>query len=52
MGFEEDEALDNIEPAQKKLDENDGLFGPRDQPKPTFRYTVTATPEVVSELKK
>ena len=52
MGFEEDEALDNIEPAQKKFEENDGLFGPRDQPKPTFRYTVTATPEVVSELKK
>ena len=52
MGFEEDEALDNIEPAQASLDADTGLFGPRDRPKPTFRHTVTATPEVVAELKK
>jgi type III restriction enzyme len=52
MGFEEDEALDNIEPAQTSLDADTGLFRPRDKPKPTFTHTVTATPEVVAELKK
>ncbi|MCE0732460.1 DEAD/DEAH box helicase family protein [Halomonas sp. G15] len=52
MGFEEDEALDNIEPTQTSLDVDTGLFGPRDKPKPTFKHTVTATPEVVSALKK
>jgi type III restriction enzyme len=52
MGFEEDEARDNIEPAQTSLDADTGLFGPRDKPKPTFKHTVTATPEVVAELKK
>lgn len=52
MGFEEDEALDNIEPAQTSLDADTGLFGPRDKPKPTFKHTVTATPEVVAELKR
>lgn len=49
MGFEEDEALDNIEPAQGQFDP--GLFGPRDKPPPVFRHTVTATPEVLSELR-
>ena len=52
MGFEEDEARDNIEPVQTSLDADGGLFGPRDKPKPTFKHTVTATPEVVAELKK
>ncbi len=52
MGFEEDEARDNIEPAQTSLDADTGLFGPRDKPKPTFKHTVTATPEVVAELRK
>lgn len=52
MGFEEDEAAANIEPAQTSLDMDTGLFGPRDKPKPTFTHTVTATPEVVAELKK
>lgn len=51
MGFEEDEALDNIQPAQPQLDADTGLFAPRDKPLPTFRHTVTATPEVVGELK-
>lgn len=50
MGFEEDEALDNIEPAQKELGEDGGLFAPRDKPKPTFTHTVTATPAVLSAL--
>ena len=52
MGFEEDDALDNIEPAQISLDADSGLFGPRDKPRPAFKYTVTATPEVVAELRK
>lgn len=52
MGFEEDEARDNIEPAQTSLDADTGLFGPRDKPKPTFKHTVMATPEVVAELRK
>ncbi len=52
MGFEADEALDNIEPAQTSPDADTGLFGPRDNPKSTFKHTVTATPAVVVELKK
>ena len=52
MGFEEDEATANIEPVQTSLDVDTGLFGPRDKPKPTFTHTLTATPEVVAELKK
>lgn len=52
MGFEEDEARDNIEPAQSSLDADSGLFGPRDKPKPTFRHTVPATPEAIAGLKK
>lgn len=50
MGFEEDEALDSIEPAQASLNADSGLFGPRDKPKPTFRHPVTAAPEVLAEL--
>ena len=52
MGFEEDEARDNIEPTQKDLDGNGGLFAPRDNPRPTFKHTVTATPELISQLKE
>lgn len=52
MGFEEDEARDNIESVQKELDDDGSLFAPRDKPTPTFTHTVTATPEVISELKK
>ncbi|MBO6903977.1 MAG: DEAD/DEAH box helicase family protein [Parvibaculum sp.] len=52
MGFEEDEALDNIEPAQSSLDADSGLFGPREKPKPTFRHVAAATPEAIADLKK
>ena len=52
MGFEEDEAFDNIEPAQTSLDADTDLLGLRDQPKPIFKHTVTATPKEVAELKK
>ena len=51
MGFEEDEARDNIEPAQKELDMDDALFQTRDKPKPTFNYTLKAAPETILELK-
>ena len=52
MGFEEDEARDNIEQVQGELGGEDGLFGPRDQPKPVFRHAFTATPEMLSTLKQ
>lgn len=51
MGFEEEDALDNIEPMQRELDDQGGLFGPRDKPKPTFKHTVTATPEILDAIK-
>ena len=50
MGFEEDEALDNIEPVQRTLDLQSDLFGPQEKPEPVFRYTTPATPEILSEL--
>ena len=52
MGFEEDEARDNIEQVQGELGGEDGLFGPRDKPKLAFKHTVTATSEVISALQK
>lgn len=52
MGFEEEEAVANVEPVQTSLDVDTGLFAARDKPKPIFTHTVTATPEVVAELKK
>ena len=52
MGFEEDEALDNIEPVQGAFDDQGDLFGPRQESEPVFRYTAQATPEVLSKLKE
>ena len=52
MGFEEDEALDNIEPVQRTLDAQGDLFGPRQNSEPVFRYTTPATPEILSELRE
>ncbi len=52
MGFEEDEARDNIEPVQGELGGEDGLFGLRDQPPPSFRHTLSVTPEALSALKQ
>lgn len=40
MGFEEDEAWDNIETTQTGLDLDGGLFGPRKKPKPTFKHVI------------
>ncbi len=45
MGFEEDEARDNIEPAQGHLDET-GLFGLDKRQGPIFSHQVTASQEV------
>ncbi|HEX9782734.1 MAG TPA: hypothetical protein VGA56_08390, partial [Opitutaceae bacterium] len=52
MGFDEDEARENIEPAQTSLGEDGGLFGRRVRPKPTFKHPITATPEEVSALRE
>ena len=51
MGFEEDEALDNIEPVQRTLDFQRDLFSPQEKPEPVFSYTTPATPEILSELR-
>ena len=42
MGFEETEARDNIEEAQRALDEGGGLFAAREKPRPVFRHKVAA----------
>lgn len=52
MGFEEDEALDNIESLQRDLDQDGTLFGFHEKAKPTFRHTVTLAPEAVDSLRK
>jgi type III restriction enzyme len=52
MGFEESEALDNIEPAQGSLGVDDPLFGHRAKPKPTFTHTIIAKPEVIARLQE
>ena len=52
MGFEEDEASDNIEQVQGELDGEDGLFSTSDQPPPSFRHALSVTPEVLSALKQ
>ena len=52
MGFEQDEARENVEPAREDFDADCVLFTPRDKPKPTFRHVVGATPELISELRK
>lgn len=50
MGFEENEARDNIETRQGELGLGDGLFAPRDRP--TFRHRVVVTPETLEALEK
>ena len=51
MGFEEDEALDNIEPVQRRMYEDGDLFRPPERQKATFRFTLTVSPEGLSRLK-
>ncbi len=50
MGFEEDEAKDNIAPVQPDLGDPTTLFGPRERPRPTLRHNLSATPEVIAAL--
>ena len=52
MGFEQSEALDNVETAQGELGLGDGLFSPRENDKPAFRHKVAATPETLEALEK
>ena len=52
MGFEEDEARDNIEQVQEELDGEGGFFSTSDQPPPSFRHTLSVTPEALSALKQ
>lgn len=49
MGFT-DEAPEMIEHAQGHFDET-GLFAPRERPRPTFRYSVTASPALYAAVK-
>ena len=51
MGFEKDEARDNIEPVRSELDDG-GLFPPDQFRQPAFRHILTATPEVAAALDK
>ena len=51
MGFEEDEARDNVEPVQSELDDS-GFFPPDQFRQPTFRHILTSTPEVAAALEK
>ena len=50
MGFEEDEARDNIEPAQGAFEMDGDLFGPRHKPQPVFIHAVAAGPDVLHTL--
>ena len=53
MGFEEDEARDNVESGQGNLDVEDGLFEVRDGPaKPAFTFEVRAPPETLAALER
>ena len=52
MGFEEDEARDNIEPVQGAFEIDGDLFGPREKPQPVFTYTVAAGPGVLHALQE
>ena len=52
MGFDEEEARDSIERTQTEFETDSDLFSRRDSPKPTFKHTVTALPELISELNK
>ena len=50
MGFEESEALDNIEPVQRELVYPSGIFPQSDRP--AFRHKVAATPETLEVLER
>jgi type III restriction enzyme len=51
MGFDEDEAQDNIEPAQRDFgDLGDDLFTPRDKPALAFRHALDISPAAAAEI--
>ena len=50
MGFDEEEAIENIEPTQDFLGGDSDLFGPRDKPKVVFEYNFSAVPEALTDL--
>ena len=52
MGFDEEDARDNIEPVQRTLGFQRDLFGPQEKPEQVFSYAIPATPEILSELKE
>src|SRR3546814_14187962 len=47
MGFEEHEALDNIEPAQKSFPEDYPTFAPPPKTTPPLNHTLTAHPDAL-----
>ena len=50
MGFDEEEALENIEPTQDFLGNDSDLFEPRDKPRAVFEYEFSAVPEALTAL--
>ncbi len=55
MGFEEDEAQDNIQSELPRFGVTEveaGLFDLRDVQRPTFRHALTASPEILSGLRR
>ena len=52
MGFEEDEARDNIEQARVPLDDQGNLFDPPEEAAPVFTFAFTPTPEALYALRE
>lgn len=52
MGFEEDEALENIEQVQHTFDDQGDLYRKQNKPEPVFAHEVTAKTEVLYALKE
>lgn len=52
MGFDEEEARESIERVQAETDADDDLFSGRSATRPTFTYSLSIEPGLVSELEK
>ena len=50
MGFDEDDANDNVEVQQREFDTS--LFGPRRPPEPVFLYTASVLPDTLEHLQQ
>ena len=50
MGFDEDDANDNVEMQQREIDT--GLFGPRRPPESVFLYSASIMPDTLARLKQ